>query len=105
MARIVVGGPCWSRYCISVDIRRVKERLSVAWNSCGFQVPLPLVAVSQAAQSPGHAVDSADGPTGGVSFQAAADQILAGSFALSETPMLSLSKGSQAALVMLLVIA
>lgn len=47
------------------------------WNSCGFPVGHPLVAAGQAAQT-GHAADSADAPVGGVGFQAATDQVVAG---------------------------
>ena len=52
------------------------------WILCGFPVRHRPVAVGQAAQAT-HTVDSAGSPAGGIGLQAAADQLLAGTFDLA----------------------
>ncbi len=64
------------------------------WFSGGFPVSGPLVAVGEAAQA-GHAVEAGDAPAGGVGFEAAADQVFAGSFdlAAADAPTLAQTFG------------
>ena len=59
----------------------MQERISVLCVE-GVPVGVPLVAVHQTAES-GHAVHAADAPTRPGLFEAASDEVLAGTFDLS----------------------